>query len=242
MPTGYTNIGTILKIDGAAVAAVSAMPDGLNVSGPGALDTTVLAPTGKFKTNIPDGVLGVEPFTVEVVAANGSMKTFTDYAVACALHDIQIDTPTGESFYMDAAHTGKGWISDVKLSGAAGASSPGCEKITFTIHPTGIPVFAATAGAWYTGVTTLGIAGGDFGLVVGGSPVQLTVIATYGTSGFSIVAPVADLSFVSGTPANATVGANTGIVTWISNGGATTITCAITAAPTIDTMCICTTA
>lgn len=91
---------------------------------------------------------------------------------------------------------------------------------------------------WYDGVTALAIEGGNFGITAGTSPKQLVVYAIRpGDAPF--LAPVADLDFTSGTPATATVGLHTGIVTYVANG-TTLISVAITAVPTVEAQATCT--
>ena len=236
---GYPKAGTLFYWAGAPIASVLKITYPKQ-TGPGKTDTTTLASTKE--TNIPNKLTGWSPGSVTCLTSPASVTAIQTIINANTIDDVEIRLTDGESIFVAAA-----WLSDLDLGGAAGASDTTPEQFTFNFTPTSAngttdPISVAnTTGVWSDNCIGLSIRGGDFGLVVGGSPVQLIVDAIY-PGGFSIVAPVASLSFVSGTPANATVGANTGIVTWISNGGATTITCAITAAPTIDTMCICTTA
>jgi hypothetical protein len=235
--TGYTNIGTLFYWAGAPVAAVKAIPQFPSSTGPGELDTTVLAPTDGWKTNIPDGVKGVSAFDVQLVTAPGGPAAMQAIIDAGTIDTMEIRLPNGRSISAATA-----WMYDLKLGGAAGASSPGCLEFTVTVHVSGeLLPDEVTAGDWWDACIGLSIAGGDFDFVVGDSPLTLDVYAVY-EGGFSVLAPVADLDFISETPANCTAGLHTGIITWVSNGGATVLTVCVTADPTLNATCICTTA
>lgn len=67
---------------------------------------------------------------------------------------------------------------------------------------------------WYDGVTALAIAGGDFTLNGIGTTATLKVYAVKG--GVSFLCDNSQLTFMSDTPATATVGAHTGIVTTVA--------------------------
>lgn len=68
---------------------------------------------------------------------------------------------------------------------------------------------------WYDNVIGLAIADGDFDLAATETK-QLKVYAI--TANNSFLAPISGLTFASGTPAKATVGANTGLVTGVAAG------------------------
>lgn len=103
-------------------------------------------------------------------------------------------------------------VSNTSLSGYAIATSDAgvCESsghyatITETIY----------GSTWYEGVTALAIAGGDFTLNGIGSTSTLKVYAVKG--GRSFLCDNSQLTFMSGTPATATIGAHTGIVTTVA--------------------------
>ena len=88
---------------------------------------------------------------------------------------------------------------------------------------------------WYDNVYALGISGGDFGLTSGTSPHTITVYAL-STGSAPFIPPVADLTFSSDTTAKATIGAHTGVVTWIA-GGTSLLHVNITAKSTIEDSC-----
>jgi hypothetical protein len=86
---------------------------------------------------------------------------------------------------------------------------------------------------WYDDVIGLSVAGGDFGITALTSPKTLSVWAIPGTPGkAAFKPPVADLTFISGTPTNMTAGLNTGVITRLLNG-TSLITVSITAKPAI---------
>ena len=103
-----------------------------------------------------------------------------------------------------------------------------------------VPIYAQinqilTSAHWYDDVIALSVAGGDFAITSGTSPKTLSVWAIPSTPGkTAFKPPVADLTFTSSATAHMTVGANTGIVTWVA-AGASTINVAITAKPSITT-------
>ena len=87
---------------------------------------------------------------------------------------------------------------------------------------------------WYDDVIGLSIQGGDFGITSGTSPKTLAVWAFPGTPGkAAFKPPVADLTFTSGTPGHMTVGAHTGVVTFVATG-TSLINVAITAKSSIS--------
>jgi hypothetical protein len=239
MPTGYPKSGTLFYWAGAPVASVLKVTYPKQ-TGPGKVDTTALSNTKE--TNIPNKLTGWSPGTVTCKTSPASIAAIQAIINANTIDDVEIRLTDGESIFVAAA-----WLSDIDLGGADGAADTTPEQFTFNYNITSAdgttdPVsVSATTGVWSDNCIGLSIRGGDFGLVVGGSPVQLVVDAVY-PGGFTQVAPVASLTFASSVVGNATVGANTGIVTWVSNGGATTIRVHITAVPTIDISCVCTTA
>jgi hypothetical protein len=239
MPTGYAKPGTLIYVDGAPVGDVLSITYP-KMSGPGMVDTTNLNATKR--TKISNSVMGLDAGSIKIKNTPASVAAFQVYCEVGAMHDVEIRYTNGQSYYMTAAKGGGAFFSDIDPGGASGADDTSVDAFTVAFNPSGDWDVSATAGTWYAGCTGLSINGGDFGLVVGGSPVQLAVYAIFAPTGFTMLAPVADLTFTSATPANCTVGANTGIVTWVSNGGATAIDVKITAAPTIDARCICTTA
>lgn len=86
---------------------------------------------------------------------------------------------------------------------------------------------------WYDNVYALAISGGDFALTAAGSPHTLAVYALApGTAPF--LPPVADLTFSSDTTAKATIGTNTGVVTWVASGGSSLLHVHVTAKTTIE--------
>lgn len=91
-----------------------------------------------------------------------------------------------------------------------------------------------TDANWYDGVTGLAIQGGDFTLTGSGATATLRVYAVRGNDSF--LCNNADLTFTSGTVANATVGENTGIVSAVANG-TSLITVKITGKEDIEGSC-----
>lgn len=84
---------------------------------------------------------------------------------------------------------------------------------------------------WYDNVIGLSIAGGDFALV---NPATATLsVWAIPTNGAAFKPPVGDLTFTSGTPTVATIGANTGLVTTLL-AGSTLLRVVITAKNTIE--------
>ena len=85
---------------------------------------------------------------------------------------------------------------------------------------------------WYDNVIGLSIQGGDFGLTSGTSPKTIIVWAIP-SSGAAFIPPVADLTFASATPAKATIGLHTGVVTFVATG-TSLLSVDITAKSTIE--------
>jgi len=86
---------------------------------------------------------------------------------------------------------------------------------------------------WYDGISGIAIEGGDFSMAEG-STATLRVWAIKG--GTSFLVDNANLTFTSGSTANATVGANTGVVSAVAEGSSL-ISVVITAKPTIEASC-----
>lgn len=86
---------------------------------------------------------------------------------------------------------------------------------------------------WYDNVIALAIEGGNFVLASGTKQLQVWAVPASGTS---FVAPLADLTFSSGTTGNYTVGANSGLVTAVGSppAGTSLITAVITAKTSIE--------
>lgn len=103
-----------------------------------------------------------------------------------------------------------------------------------------VPVYATIkevidSANWYDNVIALAIEGGDFGLEHPDTS-TLVVYAIKSNGDAPFPAPVADLTFTSGTPATATIGANTGLVTTVATG-TTLLKAVITAKNTIEASC-----
>ena len=124
-------------------------------------------------------------------------------------------------------------VSNTNLSGNAIAFFEGSEtcdggghyaKITEEIYNTN----------WYDGVTALAISGGDFSMLDTDAPIKLKVYAVSG--GNSFLVDNTQLTFTSADQSVATVGANTGIVTALTQG-TTLITAKITGKTSIEASC-----
>jgi hypothetical protein len=208
--TGYTTIGTVLKIDTTPFAAAQSIgyPD-MSV---GSLDTSPLKPTNGYKTYIPDKLIDVKAIDVQAITSVSALSTMQALLAGFAIHTFEIDFTDGDSMSFS------GFMTALK-SGGASESSPATEKFTISLQPTGAVTFASGAtGHWYDSVDTITVAGGDFGITAGTSPKTLTPVAIVSTSGFSFIPPTADLTWASATGAKMTIGANTGIVTWVATG------------------------
>ena len=220
---GYTNIGTILKFGGVPQALVTAIPKYPEIVTT-VLDTTVLNPSPLWKTKIPSGLLDGGAFDVEIETAATALAAMILIMTNKTIQTVEIDFTTGDMLTFSA------WISKVSPGGAAGAGSPATEKFKITLEPTGQITAAVQSGYWYTNADSLAVTGGDIAsFATGQSPKQLYAYALIGGSGFSFLAPNADLTWTSGTPAKCTLGANTGILTWVSSGGTSICTVAATA-------------
>ena len=89
---------------------------------------------------------------------------------------------------------------------------------------------------WYDNVIGLSIQGGDFSLATTLGTATLTVWAIPNTGGAAFRPPVAALDFTSGTPAKATAGLHTGLITGVS-AGTSLLSVFITAKSTIEASC-----
>jgi hypothetical protein len=92
-----------------------------------------------------------------------------------------------------------------------------------------------TTSHWYDNCYAICLIDDTIPLTAATSPKTLVVYAIP-SSGSAFIAPNADLDFVSGTPATATAGLHTGIITF-AQAGSTIISIAITAKPTVTTQC-----
>jgi len=94
------------------------------------------------------------------------------------------------------------------------------------------------ANNWYDNVAFLAVADDTIALThPTTSTLQVWAVPNNGDAAFK--APVADLSFTSGTVGTCTVGLHTGIITTVA-GGTSVITCVITAKNTVGTTATCT--
>jgi len=106
-----------------------------------------------------------------------------------------------------------------------------------------VPVYAKiieiiTNANWYDNVVALAIEGGDFSLASGES--KLLVVYAVPSTGAPFIPPVADLTFASDSPADATVSV-AGLVEWVQAAGTPVIKASITANTDIDANVIVTT-
>jgi len=224
---GFTTIGTILKLNSTPQALVTAIPKYPEISTT-VLDTTVLNPSPAWRTNIPSGLLDGGPFEVEVETAASALTAMLLIMTNKTIQNVEIDFTTGDML------TFTGWISKIAPGGAAGATSPNIEKFRITLEPTGAITAGTQSGFWYTPVDTLSIQGGDIAsFVVGASPKQMYAYALVAGSGFSFLAPNADLDWLSSVVGKATIGLHTGIMTWVS-AGATVITAKVTSKTAVN--------
>jgi hypothetical protein len=220
---GYTTVGTVIQFGGVpfALAKEIKYPEVHS----GALDNTVLADT--WKTKIASKLIEGMPFDVTAITTATALATLLALQVAGTVQATEIDFTSGDTMTFNAI------ITAIK-PGGANVDSPLTDKFTMTLTPTGIIAIAPTTGFWYTPVDTIAVKGGDrTNFLVGASPEQLEAWATVAGSGFTFHAPDADLTWTSGTPAKATLGANTGILTWVA-AGATLCDVKITAKTTVN--------
>jgi hypothetical protein len=207
MPSGYSTIGTVIKLAGTpfAVASEIKYPEISTV----VTDSTVL--TSTWKTNIPSKLIEAKPFDVVGVTTPTALATMLALMVAGTAQAVEIDFTDGDALTFSAQ------ITALKPGGAA-IGTPATEKFTMTLTPTGAITAAAATGFWYTPVDSITVAGGDFGITSGTSPKTLVPIAICSGSGFAFTPPTADLTWTSATTAKMTIGANTGIVTFVATG------------------------
>lgn len=117
-------------------------------------------------------------------------------------------------------------LADTDLTSAACSSEPLYAKITEIIDNVN----------WYDDVVGLSVEGGDFALTHPATK-TLRIWAIKGNSNDApFLAPVADLTFTSGTTATATIGAHTGLVTTASTG-TTLLKAVITNKTSIEASC-----
>ena len=117
-------------------------------------------------------------------------------------------------------------LADTTLTSAACSNVPVYAKLTEILDSVN----------WYDDVTALAIDGGDFGLTHSATS-TLKVWAIKGNSTDApFLAPVADLTFTSGTTATATVGLHTGVVTTVATG-TTLLKAVITAKTAVEASC-----
>ena len=224
---GFTTIGTILKFGGVPQALVTAIPKYPEIS-TGILDSTVLNPSPAWKTNIPNGLLDGGPFDVEVETGASALAAMITIMTNKTLQTVDLEFTTGDKLTFTA------WVAKLAPGGAAGASSPNLEKFKITLEPTGAITAGTVSGYWYTPVDTLSIQGGDIpSFLVGASPKQMYAYAIVAGSGFSFLAPNADLDWLSSVVGKATIGLHTGIMTWVATG-ATVITAKVTSKTTVN--------
>jgi hypothetical protein len=92
---------------------------------------------------------------------------------------------------------------------------------------------------WYDNVIGLSIEDGNFTLTASDTTKQLVVYAIRSNGDAPFIAPNADLDFTSATPATASAGLHTGLITRVA-AGTTYITAVITAVPAIEAIALCT--
>ena len=117
-------------------------------------------------------------------------------------------------------------LADTDLTSAACSNTPIYAKLTEILDSVN----------WYDDVTALAVDGGDFALTHPATS-TLKVWAIKGNSTDApFLAPVADLTFTSGTVGTATIGAHTGIVTTVA-AGSTLLKAVITSKTSIEASC-----
>lgn len=220
---GFGPIGTVIQFGGVPFAVLTDIkfPD-INS---GVLDDTVLSSTWKEK--IPNKLVEGMPFDVTARTTATALATLLALQVAGTIQVTEIDFTSGDTMTFNSV------ITSIK-PGAAAQGDTLTQRFVMTLTPTGSIAIAPTAGFWYTPVDTIAVKGGDRpNFLVGASPEQLEAWATVAGSGFTFHAPDADLTWTSATPAKATLGANTGILTWVA-AGATLCDVKITAKTTVN--------
>lgn len=235
----YPKLGTTVYIDSVLFGVVKAQPSFPGLTGPDDVDTTPQAPTANMKTHVTNGLMGISGGEIVVFNYPGAFTAIQVLIAGGAKHDVEIRQTDGQSQYYDAAHGGGATFHNAKLGGISGAGDTEFPSITFEFHPTGNMAVEATTGDWWDAVDFLAFAGGDFGITALTSPKTVVMIAGLAASGFAAIVPNADIDFLSDTPATATIGANTGVVTRIGNGD-TILSASISGAPTITASALCT--
>jgi hypothetical protein len=223
MTTGYTPIGTVIQFGGVpfALATDIKYPE-IHTT---VLDDSVLSNTWKEK--IPSKLIEGMPFDVTAKTTPTALATLLALQVAGTVQAVKIDFTDGDTMSFNAI------ITAIK-PGQAVQGATLTERFVMTLTPSGTIAIAPTTGFWYTPVDTIAVKGGDIAnFLVGASPLQMEAWATVAGSGFTFRAPDADLTWTSGTPAKATLGANTGILTWVA-AGATACDVKITAKTAVN--------
>lgn len=110
---------------------------------------------------------------------------------------------------------------ELTSSGVSKTSLKGMALSSFVAGCTGSAYATITevveAAHWYDNVFALALADDTIALTAGTSPKTMVVYAIP-TTGSAFIAPVADLSFTSGTVGTCTVGLHTGILTFVASG------------------------
>jgi hypothetical protein len=223
--SGFTNIGTILKLNGTPQALITGVPKDPDITTK-MLESTILNPSPAWTTKFPSGLLDTTPFDVELLTSASALAAILTIMTNKTVQAVEIDYTTGDMATFNA------YISGFKPGAHGTAAAPLTEKFTITLTPTGAITFGAQSGYWYTLVDTITIQGGDFGITSGTSPKTLNPIAIVGGSGFSFTPPAADLTWISATPAKMTITSPGGVVSWVA-AGTSIITVKITAKATV---------
>jgi hypothetical protein len=95
----------------------------------GSLNSTNFS-SGGFGEAIPDGLIVVSPFTLEVLVDDGEYAAMYAAMVAKTIANCVISHTNGGTF------TSKGWYKQVTLKGAS-ADKPDLLKVIVTFQPTG---------------------------------------------------------------------------------------------------------
>lgn len=120
-------------------------------------------------------------------------------------------------------------VANTPINGSAlSVDSADCSGGGYYAEITEIP----DTGNWYDNVFALAISDSDVDVVVNATQTLEVLAVPYG-NGAAFAPPYTDLTFTSATPATATVGAQTGLVTGKAQGS-TTVTVAITSKPTVS--------
>lgn len=217
------NFGTMFTIAGCSGNVLSVSAPKMSV---GKLETTHMQTAG-WRTYISDGLRGVDSFEVTMQTSAALVQDIFDVfsageSVACVF--------TGNDL---PAWSFDGILLTFDL-GKADAKSPDIEQVIITVQPTDDITIAAEGGDWFDGVSSLFTdLGGAYTMAAAGEH-QLAVYAIRDGSIHTVsVAEMSDLTFASTVGAKATVSA-TGLVEGVASGN-TTVTVAVTSAPTINT-------